>query len=696
MTNDYERTITIPVEGMTCSGCAREVEEAVTGLPGIGAVTVLPAAAKAIVRYDEQQTSFEAIRAAITGAGFEVPATPETAPIAPATAMPRGLLIGFALAFVLILAVVVFGEWFGVLDALNEQVPWPVWLGALIVGGYPIFRGVVQAALRGKVTAHAVMTLGMLAAIAVGEWATAVIVVFFMRTGGYVESFTAERARQTVKQLTRQVPQTARIDRDGQEVTVPVDDVRVGDLVVVRPGEQIPVDGLVVGGQASVNQAAITGESMPVEAGPGARVMAATLISSGSLRVRATQVGSDSTYGRIIRLVEEAEAHKADVQRLADRWSAYFLPFVVLIAALTYGLSGNILATVAVLVVACSCALALATPIAMLASIGAAARNGLLVKGGKYLETLAHADVVLLDKTGTLTTGRPHVTDVVPLGELGADEVLALAAAAERDSEHPLAEAVRATARAKGVACEAAQDFRAVPGYGVRARVGDRLIEVGNSRLVPHGIDHPAVAELEAQGKSLVYVACDGQVIGLIAATDMVRSEAWASLDLLRALGFHHIEMLTGDHERAAAALAGPLGIRHQAGLLPEDKIGIVKAYQQQGHRVVMVGDGINDAPALAQADVGIAMGAVGNDTAIEAGHLVLMREDLTLVPQAVRIARRTMGVVKLNLGFTVVFNFAGLSLAALGLLPPTLAAAAQAVPDLGMLANSSRLLRQP
>lgn len=695
MINEYERTIEFPVTGMTCSGCAREVEEAIMSLPGIGAVTVLPTAAKTIVRYDEQQTSFEAIRDVICGAGFEVPTAPEAAPVSPTQTMPRGLLSGFALAFFLILAVVVLGEWFGVIDGLNKQVPWPVWLAILLVGGYPIFRSVAQATWRGKVTAHTVMTLGMLAAVTIGEWATAAIVVFFMRAGEYAEAFTAEQARRTVKQLVRLAPRTARIERNGQELDVPVDQVQVGDLVVVRPGEQIPVDGLVISGQAWINQAAITGESMPVEAGSGTRVMAATLISSGSLRVRAAQIGRDTTYGRVISLVEEAEAHKGDVQRLADRCSTYFLPFVVFVAAVTYWLSGNILATAAVLVVACSCALALATPIAMLASIGSAARQGLLIKGGKFLETLANADIVLLDKTGTLTSGRPQVTDIVSCGGFGADEVLALAAAAERDSEHPLAEAVRAAAREQGLALEAPLDFQAVPGFGVRANVGDRLIAVGNSRLVPLGEKHSAAAELEAQGKTLLYVACDGQVIGIIAATDTLRPDVPASLAQLRQLGLHQIELLTGDHELAAAALAGQLDISYQAGLLPEDKIAIVKAYQQQGHRVVMIGDGINDAPALAQADVGIAMGAIGNDTAIEAGHLVLMREDWTLVPQAVRIARRTMGVVKLNLGFTVVFNLAGLSLAALGLLPPTLAAAAQAVPDLGMLANSSRLLRQ-
>ncbi|MER3428123.1 MAG: copper-translocating P-type ATPase, partial [Pyrinomonas sp.] len=503
------------------------------------------------------------------------------------------------------------------------------------------------------------------------------------------------RAHRAVKDLAAMAPQTARVERDGQEVEVPVGAVQVGDVVVVRPGDQIPVDGEVVSGQATVNQSAITGESMLVEVGPGARVFAASFVSLGGLRVRATAVGADSTFGRVIRLVKEAEAHRAEVQRLADRFSGYYLPVVATVAALTFLLSRNAIATAAVLVVACSCSFALATPIAVIASIGAAAKRGLLIKGGKYLEALAHADVLLLDKTGTLTLGWPQITDVVALNGLPQNEVLALAAAAERYSEHPLAKAVREAARARGLALGEPEQFEAIPGMGVRARVGQATVVVGSHRLAGNGQPPALVTDLEKQGKTLLFVARDGELVGVLAAADTLRPEVPAALAQVQRLGVGRIELLTGDNERVAAALAERLGIAYRANLLPEDKNAIVKEYQAQGHTVVMVGDGVNDAPALAQADVGIAMGVAGTPVAIEAAHVALMREDWTLVPELVRIARRTMSVVRLNLIFTAVYNLAGLSLAALGLLPPVLAAAAQSLPDIVILANSSRLIRQ-
>jgi Cd2+/Zn2+-exporting ATPase/Cu+-exporting ATPase len=436
---------------------------------------------------------------------------------------------------------------------------------------------------------------------------------------------------------------------------------------------------------------------MPVEVGPGAHVFAATIAQLGHLRIRSLRVGADTTFGRVVKLVEEAEAHRADVQRFADKFSAYYLPIVVGIAALTFVLRRDPLATAAVLVVACSCSIALATPIAMLASIGAAAKRGLLIKGGKYLETLARADVVLLDKTGTLTLGRPQITDIVSLNGLSETEILILAASAERYSEHPLAEAVRRAAREQQLPLAEPQEFVAVPGIGICAKVNDSLVAVGSHRLLSGSTDHaPAVATtLEAQGKTLLYLRHNEEVAGVLAASDTLRPDAPAALAALRRLGIRHIELLTGDNERSAATLANHLRVAYRANLLPEDKISIVKEYQDRGHTVIMIGDGVNDAPALAQADVGIAMGTAGADIAIEAAHVSLLRDDWALAPEVLRIARRTMGVVKLNLGFTAVYNVVGLTLAALGFLPPIFAAAAQSLPDLGMLANSARLIRQ-
>jgi Cd2+/Zn2+-exporting ATPase/Cu+-exporting ATPase len=457
----------------------------------------------------------------------------------------------------------------------------------------------------------------------------------------------------------------------------------------------VPVDGEVVTGHATVDQATITGESMPAEAGPGARVFAATLGRLGSLRIRATHVGADTTFGRIVQMVEEAEVHRAHVQRLADRFSAYYLPVVVALAVLTLLIRRDPLATAAVMVVACSCSFALATPIAMLAAIGAGARRGLLIKGGRHLEVLARADILLLDKTGTLTLGRPEITDIVPLNGVTAADVLASAASAERYSEHPLAEATRVAARERGVPLGEPQDFQAIPGRGVRARVNGHIIAVGGTRMIPEASAMPGVRELETQGKTLLVVARDNQPVGILAAADTLRSEVPAALAAVRELGVSQIELLTGDNEPTAAALAGRLDIGYRANLLPEDKIRIVKEYQARGRTVVMVGDGVNDAPALAQADIGIAMGVAGSDVAIEAAHIALMREDWTLVPEVFRIARRTMRVVRGNIAFTAFYNLAGLALAATGFLPLIFAAVAQSLPDLGILANSSRLLRQ-
>ncbi|HEX7568850.1 MAG TPA: cation-translocating P-type ATPase, partial [Anaerolineaceae bacterium] len=489
--------------------------------------------------------------------------------------------------------------------------------------------------------------------------------------------------------------QTARIERDGDEEEVPVALVQIGDTVIVRPGEKIPVDGAVIGGQATINQAAITGESMPVEAGPGSRVFAATLAQLGSLRIQALAIGRDTTFGRVIKMVEEAESHRADVQRVADKFSAYYLPVVAGVALLTFLLRRDPLATAAVLVVACSCSFALATPIAMLASIGAGAKRGLLIKGGKYLETLAIADVLLVDKTGTLTLGKPEIIDIVSLNGLSEDQILRLAASAERYSEHPLAEAVRAAAHQRSLTLLEPETFQAIPGEGVSAQLDGRLVKVGSRRILPAGVSAIEAEELERQGKTLLWILVGDELIGVLSAADTLRPEIPAAFARIGSLGIRKIELLTGDNEMTAAQLAGRLNIQYRANLLPEDKIAIVKRYQQDGHVVVMVGDGVNDAPALAQADIGIAMGAAGSDVAIEAAHIALMREDWNLVPEVLQIARRTMRVVKTNIVFTAVYNLLGLSLAAFGFLPPILAAAAQSLPDIGILANSSRLLKQ-
>ena len=703
--------VEVPVVGMDCAECTQHVNRSINRLPGISHVEVYLTSEKAVIQLDPDLVGEKEIHKAIRDAGYEVASISEDGMDTASREFSRPILTLLGIVFGVVLFVVVVGEWLGLFARITELVPWYIALLMIVLLGYPVFRKVMKAALQRQVISHTLMTVGVIAACIAGEWATAVMLVFFMRVGDYVERFTTERARQAVKDLAAMAPQTARVQVEKGEQEIPIDEVKVGDTVIVRPGESIPVDGEVIAGHATIDQASITGEAMPVEAGPGAHVFAATVAQLGSIRVRTLGVGIDTTFGKVIQLVEEAEAHRANVQRVADKFSSYYLPVVLGIAALTLLIRRDPIATVAVLVVACSCAFALATPIAMLASIGAGAKHGLLIKGGKYLEILDGADVLLIDKTGTLTLGQPQIvkaivndkgwrlvdTDAVKTMPPGDLEFIHLAAAAERYSEHPLAEAVRHLSKELGFTLAEPDDFHALPGIGVQANVAGKQVVVGK-QIFAAGLQEDIellTAQLLDQGATLIYVHIDGQLQGALAAHDTLRPEVPRAITELVELGFNHVELLTGDNSAVAADLANDLGINFQAELLPEDKIRIVKEYQSHGHTVVMVGDGVNDAPALAQADVGIAMGAAGSDVAIEAAHIALLRDDWNLVPGVVRIAQRTMRVVKMNIGFTAVYNLVGLTLAAFGYLPPVFAAALQSIPDLGILANSSRLIKQ-
>lgn len=691
------QTLEVPIRGMDCVECTQHIQHAIAKLDGVKSVDVLLAAEKAIIQLDPEKVDMPAIRKAVASAGDEY-SVPETVPlpsVQPIGDFNRQLIILLVAVFSIVLSIVVVGEWLGLFKLLDSIIPFPIGVVIVIVGGWPIFRNVIRVTLKRQIISHTLMTLGAIAALAVGQWVTAALVVVFMRVGEYVENFTTEGARRAVKELTAIAPQTARVELDGAEIEIPVTEVKVNQIVIVRPGEKIPVDGEVIDGQATIDQAAITGESMPVEVTKGSQVFAATIAKLGSLRVKTLKIGADTTFGRVVKMVEEAEANRGEIQRFADKFSAYYLPIVAGIATLTFLISRNPLSTAAVLVVACSCSIALATPVAMLASIGGSAKRGLLIKGGKYIEVLSRADVLLVDKTGTLTLGQPKITDVIPLNGLPTSEILSLAASAERYSEHPLAEAVRVAARTQNVKLSEPQDFEAIPGMGIRAKIKGSTVEVGNRRLIPSADSLSIVKDLEEQGKTLLFLSHDNQLAGILAASDTLRSEVPAALAELRTLGIKRIELLTGDNERTASTLAKQLGVDYRANLLPENKIEIVKEYQTQGHIVVMIGDGVNDAPALAQANIGIAMGAAGTDIAIEAAHIALMREDWTLVPEVIRVARRTMRIIKMNLAFTAVYNVAGLILAAFGFLPPILAAAAQSIPDIGILTNSARLLNQ-
>ena len=691
--------LTLLVSELDCADEAAQIEGALGRLSAVRQVRTSVGARKVFVSYDPARIEPAAIRAAVAGLGMTV--REDRVPVR-ARRPPLADLVGglFVTAVALIALVGILGERFGLLQVVIRRLPAWLTLSAVLVGGLPIFRNVARALKNRVVTSHALMTLGILGALAIGQHAAAAVIVFFMRFADFLEGFTTERSRQAIRELLTLAPDVARVEGDGQEVEVPADQVRRGQVVLVKPGERIPVDGRVISGHGSVNQAPITGESMPAEKQVGDRVFAATVLERGMLRVETERVGTDTTFGRILRLVEEAEAQKAPVQRFADRFTAYYIPVVVAAAGLTYLLGREPTAAVAVVLVACSCAIAMATPTVVLASVGRAARRGIIVKGGRALETLAKVDTLVMDKTGTVTFGAPRVTEVVPLADRAAHDVLARAASLERYSEHPVAAAILVEAEARGVTVSTPEDFDVLPGEGVAGRVTGATIVCGNERLMTRrGVTvsssaRDRVRAFEDLGRTVVYVAENGRLAGLIAVADTVRPEVAAALDRLRALGIRRILLLTGDNARVARAVAAELGVDHRAECLPEEKIEVVKRLQAEGAVVAMVGDGINDAPALAQADVGIAMGAAGTDAAIEASDVALMRDDWRAVPEAILIGRRAFATIRQNLWFTAVYNAAGVLLAAFGWLPPIGAAAAQSLPDVAVMLNSSRLLR--
>lgn len=691
------QTIEIPITGMDCTECTQHVQRAISDVSGVQKVDVFLSSEKAIVQLNPSLAKMSDIRTAVKEAGYSVAEAQGDAatPNAALGEFSRRILTTLGLAFGAIILLVVAGEWLGLLDGLTEIIPFPIGVLLVLIGGAPIFANVIRATLKRQVISHTLMSIGALAALIVGEWTTAMVVVFFMHIGNYTERLTAEGARRAVKDLTALAPQTARVEVNNEEKEIPIGEVKLDDIVVIRPGEKIPVDGEVIAGHAAVDQSSVTGESIPADAGIGSKVYAATLLKQGTLKVKTQAVGAQSTFGRVVKMVEEAEAHRATVQQFADKFSTYYLPVVMGIAALTFLFTRNPLSTAAVLLVACSCTIALATPIAMLATIGANAKHGVLIKGGKYLETLARADVLLIDKTGTLTLGKPTATDILSFNGMDEASLLSYAASADRYSEHPLADALRRAAHERGLPLHDVSNFESIAGMGVHAVLDGKTVSVGR-RSLQEGTSIPSqVPTLEAQGKTVLYVAVEGKLAGVVATSDTLRSEVPEALQKALFLGIKKIELLTGDNDIVAASVAEALGISYRAGLMPEDKIRIVKEYQSQGHVVVMVGDGINDAPALAQADVGIAMGGVGTDIAIEAAHITLMRENWMLIPHVIAAAKRTMRVVKGNLGFTAAYNIIGLALAAFGFLPPMLAAALQSIPDLGILGNSARLLKQ-
>jgi Cu+-exporting ATPase len=544
---------------------------------------------------------------------------------------------------------------------------------------------------------------------------TAAMIITFILLGRWLEALSRGRASEAIRRLFALAPLTARLRRDGQEVEVPLEDVAVHDLVVVRPGEKIPVDGVVVEGTSSVDEAMLTGESLPVAKSPGSDVWGATLNQRGHLVFRAARVGQDMVLSQIIRLVEAAQTSKAPIQRLADRVAGVFVPVVLGLAGVTFlawwlwgpapAVTHAVVRLVAVLIIACPCALGLATPTAVMVGTGRGAELGILLRSGEALERASRLTTVVLDKTGTLTQGRPQVTQVQGLAGWGSDKVLAWAAALEEKSEHPLADAILRAAREQELELPPVSDFQAAPGRGVTAHIEGRRVSLGNlafrASLGPGTDDLSALQEQYAQtGQTVVFLAVDGQPVGLLAAADTLKPRAGEAVAALQAMGLN-IVLLSGDNWPAVRAVARQVGIHEVlAEVLPGDKAAKVAQLQAKGEVVAMVGDGINDAPALAQADVGLALGA-GADVAAEAADLTLMRDDLALIPKAILLSRRMMRLIKQNLFWAFCYNLVALPVAAGAFYPlwgwtlsPALAAAAMALSSVSVVTNSLRLKR--
>ena len=754
---------TLNIGGMTCGACVHHVERALASVPGVTSVAVNLATQRAALGYLPGALDMAAWREALEDAGYRIEGTTgegseaddleRWAGTREAAELRRRLLIAGAGGILLLLGTMEWLPWVPGLMVLGFY-PFLLLAAASVVqfwAGWPFYTAGIGPLRHGVANMHTLIALGTSVAygysavvVATNALApqflanvgiepkvyfdTAAIIIALVLLGRWMEARARGKTSEAIRRLMELRPSTARVIREGTEVEVAVEQVAAGDLVVVRPGEKVAVDGEIVEGYSTLDESMLTGESMPVEKGPGGLVYGATLNQTGSFTLRATQVGPDTVLAQIIQLVEDAQGSKAPIQRLADRVSAYFVPAIIAVAlgaflfwwllgpppALTLG----ILVAVTVLIIACPCALGLATPTAIIVGSGKGAELGALIRSAPALEVAHRVDTVVLDKTGTLTTGRPVVTDIFAVGVAEA-ALLGWAGSCEQGSEHPIGKAIVGEAQQRGVGLEGAANFRAQPGLGVEASVNGRQILLGNpSLLLERGVDlldlQTRGDELAGQGKTPVLVAVDGRAVGVIGVADTLKPSALAGVSGLLELGLD-VVMLTGDSRGTAEYIAGKLGIeRVEAEVLPQDKAAVVRRLQEEGKVVAMVGDGINDAPALAQADVGIAMGS-GTDVAMESADITLMRGDITGVVTALELSRRTMRTIKQNLFWAFFYNLLLVPVAAgvlvplfgalggvpvglefffggQGFLNPVLAAAAMAVSSVTVVGNSLRL----
>ncbi len=713
---------TLDIEGMHCASCVANITKSLNGTDGVTYANVNLATRKATIEHDSQASLNDLINA-VEKKGFKARLAEERLDLQKEKLArrkeQRGLLLRFIAGAVLSLPVFILAMFFsGSPVPYQVLIMWALATPVQFIVAYPLYKSAF-ASLKGfSADMDTLVVLGTSAAYFYSVYsvltsgshvyfeASSVLITVIL-LGRLLEEKAKARTSEAISRLVGLSPKEATVIRDGKEAKVKVDDIREGDIVVVKPGGTVPVDGIITRGDSSVDESMVTGESIPVEKKKGSIVTGGTINRTGMFEFRATKVGENTTLARIIRLVEEAQGSRAPIQRFADTVASYFVPIVIVVAVLTFiawfwvfgsVFSFALTAGVAVLVIACPCALGLATPTAIMVGSGKGARNGILIKGGEALETAHKAAIIMLDKTGTITEGRPSVTDLVSFG-IDEKELLSVSAALEKGSEHPLAEAILKKAEEDGVSLKKASGFKAVPGQGITASIGKKTYHFGNIRLmhssnVDLGLRDKDILRLEEDGKTVMALASGKEVLGLIAVADRIKDSSVDAVIELRGMGLR-VCMITGDNERTAKSIAAKAGIdEYFAGVLPEEKAGYVKKMQENGV-VCMVGDGINDAPAIAQADIGIAMGS-GTDVAMETGDIVLMKDDLMDVARAIRLSRMTMSKIRQNMFWALFYNSLGIPIAAGVLYPltgwllnPMIAGGAMALSSVSVVSNS-------
>ena len=657
MINEHIETHKLIVEGMDCQDEVRIIEKKLKSLSGIKNFDIYLATQGVKVVYDPSSISIQQIIKSIAETGMKASVVKETR--AKIAWWKEKRIIALALCGLFTLAAFVLEKlgWKGIITIIFHSM-------AIIIGGYYPAKMAFNALKTLTLNIRTLMVTGAVGAVTLGLWEEAAMLVFIYLLGDILEIYTVSKSRGAIRMLMELAPKEALVRRNGKETVLPVEEVEISNVIIIRPGEKIPLDGKVLKGYSSVDQSPITGESIPVEKKEGAEVFAGTFNQRGVLEVMVTKLSKDTTLAKIIHSVEEAQARKSSYQRFGEKFGKYYTPTMFALAfavavvppLLIGGFSYWFYRGLVVLVVSCSCGIALSVPVAVIAAIGNAARHGVLIKGGIYLELAEKLKVIAFDKTGTITIGKPAVTDTIPMNNQREETILQLAASIESHSEHPLGETIVSKAKERGLNLQTVDTFESLPGMGVKARIGTQEYCIGNKRLfsqfsIPIDKALVQISELEKQGKTIVLLGSQKELLGIIAVADKVRREAKDVIQTLKQEGIKKVIMLTGDNEGTAESIAREVGVdEYYAKLLPEDKVAAVKKLKEKYSYIAMVGDGVNDAPAMAEADIGIAMGAAGTDIAIETSDFVLMSDDLAKIPYRIKLSRRTISNIRENI----------------------------------------------